>query len=124
MKVSWLVSWCFKPSQPQKIISGLRGTFIKRYIVERTSKAEIRPAEQSEKAESCRENLWNEVQLKGPQRQKKTQEQNKKEGASSVGLCKNANRNVKVSRRELSCLGSVGVILTLLCWVRQRIESL
>ena len=88
MKVSWLVSWCFKPSQPQKIISGLRGTFIKRYIVERTSKAEIRPAEQSEKAESCRENLWNEVQLKGPQRQKKTQEQKKKEEwASSVNSC-------------------------------------
>ena len=36
------------------------------YIVERTSKAEIRPEEQSEKAESCRENLWNEIQVKGP----------------------------------------------------------
>ena len=36
----------------------------KRYIVERTSKAEIRPEEQSEKAESCRENLWNEIQFK------------------------------------------------------------
>ena len=35
-----LVSWCFKPSQPQRIISGLRETFIKRYIVERTNKAE------------------------------------------------------------------------------------
>ena len=46
-----LVSWCFKPSQPQRIISGLRETFIKRYIVERTNKAEMRPEEQSEKAE-------------------------------------------------------------------------
>ena len=36
------------------------------YIVERTNKAEIRPEEQSEKAESCRENLWNEIQFKGP----------------------------------------------------------
>ena len=27
--------------------------------------AEIRPEEQSEKAESCRVNLWNEIQLKG-----------------------------------------------------------
>ena len=27
---------------------------------------EVRPEEQSEKAESCRENLWNETQLKGP----------------------------------------------------------
>ena len=35
--VSYLV---FKPSQPQRIISGLRETFIKRYIVQRTSKAE------------------------------------------------------------------------------------
>ena len=33
-------------------------------IVERNNKAEIRPEEQSEKAESCRENLWNEIQLK------------------------------------------------------------
>ena len=35
-------------------------------MVERTSEAEIRPEEQSEEAESCRENLWNEIQLKGP----------------------------------------------------------
>ena len=56
---------CFKPSQLQKIISGLRKSFIKRNIVERTSKAEIRLEEQSEKAESCRENSWNEIRLKG-----------------------------------------------------------
>ena len=61
-----LVSWRFKPTQPQRIISGLKETFIKRYIAERTNKAKIRPEEQSEKAESCRENLWNEMQLKGP----------------------------------------------------------
>ena len=55
-------------------MSGLKETIIKRYIVERTSKAEIRPEEQTEmkpeeqsqKTESCRENLWNEIQLKGP----------------------------------------------------------
>ena len=34
------------------------------YIVERTNKAQIRPEERSEKAESCRENLWIEMQLK------------------------------------------------------------
>ena len=28
--------------------------------------AEIRPEEQSEKTESYQENLWNEIQLKGP----------------------------------------------------------
>ena len=55
------VSWCFKPSQPQRIISGLKETFRKRYIVERTNKAETRPEEQSEKAESRRENLCNET---------------------------------------------------------------
>ena len=53
-----------------RIIPGLRETSIKRYVVERTSKAEIRPKEQSEKDVSFRENLWNEIQLKGPQRQK------------------------------------------------------
>ena len=58
-----LVSWCFKPSQSRSIISGLRETFtyIYTHTFERTNKAE-----QSEKAESCRENLWNEIQLKGP----------------------------------------------------------
>ena len=64
----------------------MRETFTKRYIVEKTSKAEIRPEEQSDKAESCRENVWNEIQLKGHKEPKETQEQNKKEGASSVGL--------------------------------------
>ena len=48
-------------------------------MVERINEAELRLEEQSEKAESCQENLWNEIQLKGPQRQKQTQEQNKKE---------------------------------------------
>ena len=55
-------SECFKPSQPQ--ISGLRETSIKRYTVERATVAEIRPEEENEKAESCQENLWNEIQLK------------------------------------------------------------
>ena len=39
----------------------MRETFTKRYRVERTNKAEIRPEEQSEKAESCRRNLWNDI---------------------------------------------------------------
>ena len=59
-----LVNWCFEPSQPLGIISGLKETFIKRHIVKRTNEAETRPEEQSEKTESCRENLWNEIQLK------------------------------------------------------------
>ena len=43
--------------------------------------------EQSGKVESCQEDLWNETQLKGPQRQKYIQKHNTKEWASSVGLC-------------------------------------
>ena len=39
---------------------------MQRYIAERTNKAKIRPEEQSQQAESCRENLWNEMQMKGP----------------------------------------------------------
>ena len=35
------------------IMSGLKDTFINRYIVERTNKTEIRPEGQSEKTESC-----------------------------------------------------------------------
>ena len=38
-------------SQSQKVISGMRETFVKKYIVERTNTAEIRPGEQSEKAD-------------------------------------------------------------------------
>ena len=47
-------------------MQGLRETFVKRYTVERTKKAEVRPEERVEEAESDRENLWNEIQLKGP----------------------------------------------------------
>ena len=64
--VNYFISWCWEPSQPVGIISGLKETFIKRSIVERTNKAELRPQEHRKKTESCRENLWNEIQLKGP----------------------------------------------------------
>ena len=53
-RISLLVGWCFKSGQPQRIISGLKETFIKRYAVERTNKAEIRPEEQSEKPENTK----------------------------------------------------------------------
>ena len=55
-----LASWCFKPNQSQRIISGLKETFTKKYTVERTDEAEIRPEDLRENAESCRENLSNE----------------------------------------------------------------
>ena len=38
-----------KPSQPQRITSELRETFMQRYIVDRANKAEIRPEEQRER---------------------------------------------------------------------------
>ena len=60
-----LLSSCFKPSKPQKITQGLKQAFVKRYIAKRTNKAETRLEEHSEKEESCRENLWNEMKLKG-----------------------------------------------------------
>ena len=37
---------------------GLKEAFIKRYTVEKTNKAKIKPEEQREKAESCRKNLY------------------------------------------------------------------
>ena len=46
-----LVKWCFEPSQPLGIISGLKETFIKRYTAKRTNMAEVRLEEQSEKTE-------------------------------------------------------------------------
>ena len=41
----------------------MRKTFKNRHIVERTKKAEIRPEDQSEKAERW-ENIWNNIQLR------------------------------------------------------------
>ena len=55
-----------EPIEPQRIISGLGEIFTQRYAVERTNKAEIRPEEESEKAESFWEKLWKEIQVKGP----------------------------------------------------------
>ena len=48
------------------MISGLRESFLKRNIAERTNEAEKRTEEQSETAESFQENLWNEKEVKGP----------------------------------------------------------
>ena len=47
IKASKLVNWRCEPSQPLGTISGLKETFMKRYIVERTNKAEMKPEEQS-----------------------------------------------------------------------------
>ena len=45
------------------IISGLKETFVKRYVVERINKTEIRPEEQSENGELSGEFMkWNTVE--------------------------------------------------------------
>ena len=61
-----LLSWCFKPNPPHRIILGVKENLTKKCKAERAGKAEIRPREEGEKAESCRENLCNEIHLKGP----------------------------------------------------------
>ena len=71
-----------------------RETFTKRYVVERTSKAEIRPEEQSEKAESCRENLLDEIQLKGPQDRNRHKNRIKRSGQAGLVYVKNIDRNI------------------------------
>ena len=63
--LGWIVDWCFEPSQPLGIISGPKKTFRKRYIVERTNKAEIRPEEQSEKRRVVRTIYGMKYSLKG-----------------------------------------------------------
>ena len=95
-----LVSLCFKRSQSQRIISGLKKTFVKRYIVERTNKGEIRPQEQSEKAESCRENSWTEIQLKGYKDRNRHKNRIKRIGQVRLVYVKNINRNIPTTRRE------------------------
>ena len=58
---------CVSLRKKVNVLSPFRveGDFHRRNIVERTNKAEIRPEEQSEKAESW-ENLWKEIQPKRP----------------------------------------------------------
>ena len=76
-------------------MSGLKETFTKRYIVERTNKAEKRPEEQSEKAESCRENLWNEIELGGGGgRHNKMENRIKRSWQTRLVNVKNINRNI------------------------------
>ena len=56
-------SLSFELSQTLWIIPGLSRLS---YRDRRTNIAKIRREEQREKAENCREKMWNEIQLKGP----------------------------------------------------------
>ena len=62
----------FEPSQPLGIISGPTETFRKRYIVERTNNAEIRPEEQSEKLRVVRRIYGMKYSFKGHKDRKQT----------------------------------------------------
>ena len=95
------------PSQLQKIISGLRETFIQRYIVERTNKAELRLGEQSEKTKSCWENLLNEIQLKGPQDRNKHKNRIKRSGQAQVVYVFNINHNIPTTSCEGEPMGTL-----------------
>ena len=62
------------------------GDFLKEmYITERTNKAEIRLEEQSEKAESCRENLWKKYSRKGHKDRHRHKNRIKKKGVGKLG---------------------------------------
>ena len=45
----------------------------------------MRLEEQSEKAESCRENLWNEIQLKGLKKRQKYDTRTEQKGVGKLG---------------------------------------
>ena len=66
------------------VVSGMKETFRKRYVVERTSEAEIRPEEESQKTGSCRENLWNEIHLKGHKDRNRLENKMKRSGQARL----------------------------------------
>ena len=69
-------------------------------MVERTNEAEIRPEEQSEKAESCRENFWNEIQLKDHEDRNRHKSRIKRSGQARLVYVKNINRNIPTTWRS------------------------
>ena len=60
-KISYLVLYAQQTTKDHIRAEGDFHKEIKKKVVERSSTAEIRPEEQSAKAESCRENLWNKI---------------------------------------------------------------
>ena len=90
---------CSEPSQQLVIISGLRETLMKRYIVERTSKAEIRPKEQSEKADSCRENLGVKYSWKSHKDGNRHKNRIKRSGQARLVYVKDINPNIPTTWR-------------------------
>ena len=74
------------PIQLQRIISGLKKTFIKRYIVERTNKAE-KDWNNRVRNQRVVGRIYGMKYIWKGHKDRNRQEQNKKEWASSVGLC-------------------------------------
>ena len=110
-----LVSWCFRPSQPQRITSGLRETFIKRYnVVEGSMRQKWDRKNRVRKRRAVRRIYGMKYGGKGD-KDRKSQEQNEKEWASSVGLCYKHNpqlpHHVKMSPQGPGTKATVGVRL-------------
>ena len=93
-----LINWCFESSQPLGIISGLKETFIKRHIVERTNKAEIDRKNRVRK-QSCRENLLSEIQLKGPEERNRHKNRIKRSGQARLIYVFDINHNIPTTWR-------------------------
>ena len=66
-------------------------------MVERTSKAEIRPEQQSEKAEISLNDLWNEIQLKGPYDRNKHKNRIKRSGKAQLVYVKDISCNISAT---------------------------
>ena len=54
----------------------------------------MRPEEQTEKAVSCRENLWKEIQLKGPKDRNSHKNRTKRSGQAWLAYVKNISHNI------------------------------
>ena len=87
VKVTWLVG-ALSPVNHEGLYQGWgRLSYSDIYIVKRTNTAGRRLEEQSEKVESCQENLWNEIRWKGHKNRNRHKKRMKRSGQSSVGLC-------------------------------------
>ena len=91
-------------------MSRQKETFIKRYIVERSNKAEIRLEVQSEKAESCRAYLWNEIQLKGPLN--RNRHKNKIQGSGQIDWFMSETYTATSPLREVEFAGNFTLAFT------------
>ena len=85
-----MVKVSFKTNQQQRIISGLRETFIKRYIVARTSKTG-----RTER----RENFWNEMQFRGPEDRNRHKSRIKRSEQVRLVHVEDINRNIPTTLR-------------------------